>query len=156
VRKRSNTPQFRASVFERERRKGRRGNGDLCENRENQFAPTLYIGALSTSPCPSRGVVNLRLQLLRIPLTVIVRISHDPCTMRTGFGKRRKGKLYSRTVNAAPRFHETRRSRFSCLASLYSYIYHQKFQTYGGIAATARFTTGRSTLRAPPETPRLE
>ena len=43
------------------------------------------------------SIFNCR--LLRIPLTVIVRISHDQRTMRTGFGKRRKRKLYSQTVN---------------------------------------------------------
>lgn len=68
---------------------------------ENRFLHTPCIGTLPVSLCPSQSVVNLRLQLLRIPLTVIVRISHDPCTMWTGFGKRRKRKLYSQTVNAA-------------------------------------------------------
>lgn len=68
---------------------------------KNRFPHTPCIGTLPVPLCPSRSVVNLRLQLLRIPLTVIVRISHDPRTMRTGFGKRRKRKLYSQTVNAA-------------------------------------------------------
>lgn len=93
---------------------------------ENRFLHTMYIDNLSVSLCPSQSIVNLRLQLLRIPLTVIVRISHDPRTTRTRFGKRRKRKLYSQTVNAAA----IRTRRFVFPASSCVGVFHVLFFIY--------------------------
>lgn len=59
---------------------------------------------LAPFPCLSalrRRVVNLRLQLLRIPLTVIVRISHEPRTGNANWiwQTSRRENFISRTVN---------------------------------------------------------